>query len=91
MPTKLRLPAKNTVSYIQCVIGVLIVSAKQEIVWHNFLLKQLYGTGPSYYVFFLSCMTIFLITDIGRYFVRTAMSLSEVMTSRLRHQNQLYY
>ncbi len=33
-------------SGVQFVIGILLISAKQEIVKHYFLLKQLYEIGP---------------------------------------------
>ena len=33
-----RLPAKKTMSHVQYVTGILIISAKQKIVEHHFLL-----------------------------------------------------
>ena len=45
--TGIRLPAKTAMSHVQTVTGILLISAKHKIYKYNFLLKQLYETGPS--------------------------------------------
>ncbi len=41
-----RVTSQNTMSRIQFVTGILLISTKQEFVKQCFLLKQLYDIGP---------------------------------------------